>query len=119
MKKTIISIIAGASIIFALSAPALAASHGHGGHGKSSGATADQAQVVTANGVVTATDPAGKTITLNHEPIPALNWPAMTMDLDLADPALAKGLQPGDKIVFELKRLSATDYVIIAIHRSN
>jgi len=39
------------------------------------------------------------------------------MDLDLADPALAEGLQAGDAIVFELKRLGATDYVITAIRK--
>jgi Cu(I)/Ag(I) efflux system periplasmic protein CusF len=117
MQKTIISIIAATSLVFALSATALAASHGHGGHGKSNPPAADQAQVVTANGVVTAIDPAGKSITLDHEPIPALNWPAMTMDLDLADPALAEGLQAGDAVVFELKRLGATDYVITAIRK--
>lgn len=117
MKKTIIAAIAGVSIIFALSATAMAASHGHGNHGKSSTPAGPETTLVSANGVVTAVDPAGQKITLKHEPIPAINWPAMTMDLALADPSLAAGLQPGDAIVFDLKRLSATDYVITGIRK--
>lgn len=117
MKKTIIAAIAGASIIFALSATAMTTSHGHGNHGTSSTTDDVESTLVSANGVVTALDPDGQKITLNHEPIPAINWPAMTMDLALADPALAAGLQPGDEIVFDLKRVSATDYVITGIRK--
>ncbi|MBW8881749.1 MAG: efflux RND transporter periplasmic adaptor subunit [Asticcacaulis sp.] len=39
-------------------------------------------------------------ITLSHEPVPAINWPAMTMTFKLASPALAKGLKVGDRVLF-------------------
>ena len=42
----------------------------------------------------------GRTITLSHAPVPALNWPAMTMSFTLADPAQAKDLKPGDRVQF-------------------
>ena len=41
-----------------------------------------------------------KTVTLSHEPVPAIGWPAMTMTFQLADPALAKGLKVGDRVAF-------------------
>ena len=117
MKKTVITVIVGAGIIFAVSATAMPTGHGGGNNGHGNGAAAAEEKTVSANGVVTAIDADGQHVTLDHEPIPALNWPPMTMELDLADPALAEGLEPGDEIVFDLKRLSATDYVITAIRK--
>jgi len=42
----------------------------------------------------------GDSITLSHEPIPAIGWPAMTMTFRLKSVALAKGLETGDRVVF-------------------
>jgi len=40
------------------------------------------------------------TITLNHEPVPELQWPSMVMPFSLADPSLTDGLEPGNNIEF-------------------
>jgi membrane fusion protein, copper/silver efflux system len=37
-------------------------------------------------------------VTLSHEPVPALNWPAMTMSFRLGEPALARGFKIGDRV---------------------
>ena len=42
----------------------------------------------------------GRSITLSHQPVPALQWPAMTMSFTLADPKLAEGLKTGDQVRF-------------------
>jgi Cu(I)/Ag(I) efflux system membrane fusion protein len=39
-------------------------------------------------------------ITLSHEPVPAIGWPAMTMQFKLDPPALAQGLKVGDRVAF-------------------
>jgi membrane fusion protein, copper/silver efflux system len=39
-------------------------------------------------------------ITLSHEPVPAIGWPAMTMTFKLDPPALAKGVKVGDRVAF-------------------
>lgn len=39
-------------------------------------------------------------VTLSHQPIPAIGWPAMTMTFRLADPALAQGVKVGDRVAF-------------------
>ncbi|ACG77868.1 secretion protein HlyD [Phenylobacterium zucineum HLK1] len=42
----------------------------------------------------------GRSITLSHQPVPALQWPAMTMTFTLADPRLAAGLKEDDTVRF-------------------
>ena len=39
-------------------------------------------------------------MTLSHEAVPAIGWPAMTMTFRLADPSLAKGIKAGDRVAF-------------------
>jgi Cu(I)/Ag(I) efflux system membrane fusion protein len=39
-------------------------------------------------------------VTLSHQPVPAIGWPAMTMTFKLADPALAQGVKAGDRVAF-------------------
>jgi Cu(I)/Ag(I) efflux system membrane fusion protein len=39
-------------------------------------------------------------VTLSHQPVPAIGWPAMTMTFKLADPKLAQGLKVGDRVAF-------------------
>lgn len=39
-------------------------------------------------------------ITLSHEPVPALKWPAMTMTFRLGEPGLARGYKVGDRVRF-------------------
>ena len=39
-------------------------------------------------------------VTLSHQPVPAIGWPAMTMTFRLADPALAQGVKVGDRLAF-------------------
>jgi len=42
------------------------------------------------------------TITLAHEPLPELNWPAMTMPFSVMDPHVLHGLKVGDRVKFSL-----------------
>lgn len=54
-------------------------------------------------------------VNLTHDPIPALGWPTMTMDLALLDGADADGLAAGDAIEFELSRGPDGIYGVSAI----
>jgi len=53
-------------------------------------------------------------MTLAHDAIPALKWPAMTMGFKLADPRLAAGLAPQQAVRFTFSK-QGEDYVITAI----
>ncbi|MBY0563696.1 MAG: copper-binding protein [Hyphomonadaceae bacterium] len=66
-------------------------------------------------GVVTAVDPAAGTISLDHEAITAINWPAMTMQFRADDPSILQGLAVGDRVRFELK--SARESTIVTAVR--
>ena len=55
------------------------------------------------------------TVTIAHDPIASLNWPAMTMDFRARDPALLRPLKPGQKVDFEIVEESAGEYVIVRI----
>lgn len=54
-------------------------------------------------GVVKAIDTAGDTITLKHEAIASIQWPAMTMTFKVASPELLKKAKVGDKVKFGLQ----------------
>lgn len=51
-------------------------------------------------------------VSITHEPIESLGWPGMTMDFDLANASLAKGIQPGSMITFELVERGKGEWVI-------
>ena len=71
--------------------------------GKADGSPASPATEATADGagVITAVDPAAATITINHEPIRSIGWPAMTMKFK-ASPAALREAAVGDRIQFDL-----------------
>ena len=58
------------------------------------------AQTNQSVGVVKAIDAVRGLVTLAHEPVPALNWPAMTMPFTISA-ELAKGIQVGQRVNFE------------------
>jgi len=57
-------------------------------------------------------------LTLDHEAIPAINWPAMKMGFKVADPSLLNGLTVGDKVDFELKA-DGEIYTIVSVKPEN
>ena len=65
-------------------------------------AEAQGAKTAKGAGTVTAVDPAAGTITINHGPIPEVNWPTMTMGFK-ATPEQVGNVKAGDKIAFNFK----------------
>ena len=60
--------------------------------------TASSAQIYETTGRIETLD--RSSVTLSHQPVPALGWPAMTMAFRLVDPAIARGFKPGDQVHF-------------------
>ncbi|MEH6662909.1 MAG: copper-binding protein [Parasphingorhabdus sp.] len=60
-------------------------------------------EVKNANGIgiVTAVDADGGKITLDHEAIPSVGWPAMTMGFSV-NSELLKSVAVGDKVEFDI-----------------
>lgn len=67
------------------------------------GSSSPAAGATTADGagVITALDLAAATITINHEAIRSIGWPAMTMKFK-ASPAVLREAAVGDRIQFDL-----------------
>ena len=60
-----------------------------------------EGQVHKATGVVTAVDRAASKVTLRHDPIKSLNWPAMNMAFDVKDKAMLDKVAKDKKVEFE------------------
>ena len=70
---------------------------------------------VAGVGTVVAVDAAAGTVTLNHEAINAISWPAMQMQFQAADPTILQGVSAGDHVTFELKSATETG-IVTSIH---
>lgn len=64
------------------------------------------------SGIVKKLDAKGGAITLQHGPIAALNWPAMTMAFKV-EPGLLAGLKVGQKVDFTVKPGASPEVVAI------
>lgn len=65
----------------------------------------DRGQI--GGGIVKRVDLEHHTVTIQHDAVETLKWPAMVMDFPVADPSVLARLRPGDKISFLLKREGA------------
>jgi Cu(I)/Ag(I) efflux system membrane fusion protein len=86
--------------------PAATAAHGGGhgdAHGASGAAPATSDAIYTAKGMVVGMDGNAGTITIRHEPVPAVRWPAMTMSFRLEEPSVAEGVKQGDAVRFDFR----------------
>jgi len=68
-----------------------------------------------AQGTFDALDAEGGSVTMTHGEIPALQWPAMTMDFKIADPALVKSIAPGSPVRFVFEAGEPGEYIITGI----
>jgi len=67
---------------------------------------AGAARTASGEGMVTAIDAEAGTITLDHGPVPAMNWPAMNMAFD-APPEVRDQVAVGDAVTFEFEASAA------------
>ncbi len=59
-------------------------------------------QTAQGTGVVEAIDTAKGTVTIKHQAITSINWPAMTMTFKADPPSLLKTVKVGEKVSFTL-----------------
>ncbi len=67
-------------------------------------ASAAEDQVVTGTGEINAIMAEDRKVNITHDPIPALGWPGMTMDFQLAESAELEGIEVGAKVTFQLRK---------------
>jgi Cu/Ag efflux protein CusF len=102
MKKLIASGTLGLALILSACMPS----------GEAEGEAADAAAVYSATGQVEAIGEGS--LTIAHDPIEELSWPAMTMGFSVPNTALVAGIEPGDIVAFSFRR-EGNDNVITEI----
>lgn len=65
-------------------------------------ATDAGAKMGSGVGVITAIDKTAGTVTIKHDAIPAVDWPAMTMAFKANPASLLSGLKVGEKVAFDV-----------------
>jgi len=66
----------------------------------------------SATGTVTEVDTTQGKLTLAHDPVASLEWPAMTMSFEVEDATLLRDLEAGDEVRFSFVQGSGGSYVI-------
>lgn len=77
-------------------------------------AATQKPSVHSTRGIVKAVDPTGS-VSITHEPIAALKWPAMTMSFLVDDKRLLSRLQAGQQIIFDFEDKGEGKFAITAI----
>ncbi|MCM2347729.1 MAG: copper-binding protein [Acidovorax soli] len=100
MKKSLITSLAAVLLLSATAATAQQKSMG-GMQDMPMGKPATGQSVHMARGKVTKVDAGANLVTLAHEPVKSLNWPAMTMGFQVKDKMLLDKLTVGRMVDFE------------------
>jgi Cu(I)/Ag(I) efflux system periplasmic protein CusF len=74
-----------------------------------------QAKVHKASGKVVKVDAARNAVTIAHDAVSTMNWPAMTMTFKVRDKALLKKMKQGDQAEFEFVQ-QGKDYVVTSVN---
>jgi Cu(I)/Ag(I) efflux system protein CusF len=67
-----------------------------------------------AVGVVKSVDASKGTLTLDHEPVASMKWPAMTMTFKAKDKKMLQSLAPGKKVEIDFVQ-QGKDYVVTSV----
>ena len=91
-----------ATLLIVVSAEAQTPPSGMGNMPGMSGSSAAGVQQGSATGTVMSVDTAQHLVKLDHEPIPAIGWPAMKMEFPAAASIDLANVKPGTKVQFTL-----------------
>lgn len=72
-------------------------------------------QTHRATGTVKSVDAAKGTVTIDHEAINSINWPAMTMTFKAKSRAILKNVRPDEKVDFGLVQSGKDEYTVTQI----
>jgi Cu(I)/Ag(I) efflux system periplasmic protein CusF len=75
---------------------------------------AEKGTVHKATGVVTKVDSTAGKVTIKHEPVQSMKWPAMTMAFLVKDKAMLDKLAKDKKVDFEFVQ-RGKDYVVTSV----
>ncbi|HAU2406560.1 TPA: copper-binding protein [Legionella pneumophila] len=72
---------------------------------------------IMAQGTIVSIDSKNQQLTINHQAIAALNWPAMTMNFSVEPKVSLNDVKAGDSIQFGLQKTSDGSYSVTSIKK--
>ena len=82
-------------------------------------AQAESGETIEGVGVVNAVMAEDRKVNLTHEPIPAIDWPTMTMGFEVAEDVDLTALKAGDRIRFTLGDGGGGTYRILSVESAD
>ena len=122
MKQSILKLAVAGGLFTLLSGilPALAQDAGaHKGHDMSMMKSAGATGTIPVNAVINKIDTDKSSINVTHDPIPALKWPTMTMDMTVTKRVDLSKLKPGSSVILSLKQGRDKQYRVIEVKPRN
>jgi Cu/Ag efflux protein CusF len=110
--KLRLALASGTLLVLAVVATPSSAQHRHDADPPATSSTLE-----LADGEVRRIDPVRGTVVLRHGEIKAIGMGPMTMSFKFKDPAMATGLQVGDRVQFLVER-QGNDFVITQIRKT-
>lgn len=101
-----------ASLALLISGPPTMAGDNHNHAAMQSSNVKDE---VPVKGVLNSVDTAAGTINVTHEPVEALGWPKMTMDLPVTRRVDMSKLKPGSEVTLKLKQGRDKQFRVVGI----
>jgi Cu(I)/Ag(I) efflux system periplasmic protein CusF len=100
----LMTVLATGTVFTTVQHQALAMEHAHTmGQGSREATAQDQTPGATwSRGVIQAVNVEAGSVNITHEPIPALSWPTMTMDLPVTEAVDLSGVKAGDTVEFAI-----------------
>ena len=96
------------AVELAAASPAAMPAMNHAGHGRRRSGEIQMVHEGHADahgtGTVTAVNAAQHRVGLQHEPIPAIGWPAMSMEFAVAPSVNLQAIQPGSRVNFSIEK---------------
>lgn len=102
MIKTTLHGLFSAAVVFSATAFSAMANDAYSNHASTDTAhhitESSVAETIKTKGVVKLIDTDSQKLTIAHEPIPAINWPAMTMRFTYEDPSMIADIKEGSQV---------------------
>ncbi|GHV55188.1 cation efflux system protein CusF [Deltaproteobacteria bacterium] len=91
------------------------AAMGHGSHGGMNAGqarTPEKSSLYSTTGVINKVDLSGRKLTISHQPVPAVNWPAMTMTFTVEADVSINEAKVGDKVRFDFYNQGSASVIV-------
>lgn len=118
MRKRTLAIVATLATMLATMPAYSTEEDKKGSHGHEAMQTPNETNEAVAIGVINSINSGSRAVNITHEPVEALGWPTMTMDLPVTRRVDLATIKTGEKVQFKLKKGRDKQFRIIEIEKT-